>query len=478
MKPLLATSESTLALLSLEDDAPGVLGERLRGAPTPLWPQVRMFFSVAFAQNELGSESVSPSQSVWAYRRRILRSLVPTKSDASSARGHSEVAFVVGGTTTYRDGDLERNWLVGDLADHELARSVILQWRPLSSARPSASRTYSLDAFAARKELTAFLHPLGENHRRAIRRLIAEYARLLPLPLSAQQLERVTASTIAQEQIRVSTDRGFRRILDRVQPRVVLMEDASYTYRASLTHELKRRGIHVAEPQHGWIGPSHAAYNFGKAMFEDEMRSTLPDSLLTFGSFWSEGIRHPADLVAMGKPHLAMYLSRAVPVEERPRTVLVASSVSAVDEACDFVLALRDALPKTWLVKFRPHPSERATHEERYQRLGGAAGIEFDVEPDAYKSLSKVRAVVGVASTVLYEAAALGCAVYVRDSPFRDYYVGNIFGPAHTGVEGAHEIAEGVAGGNAVRNPLVPPDKLWAPNPMENYERWLSGVLS
>lgn len=475
---LLTTSEGTLALLSLEDDAPGVLAERLPAAPTPLWAQVRMFFSVALAQNELGSESVSPSQSAWAYRRRILRSLLPSKSDASSAQGGSEIAFIVGGTTTYLNEKRERNWLVGDFADYEAERSTILQWRPLSNVQPSFTRTFSLDALAARTELNAYLRPLGDEYRAAIRRLIAEYSRLLPLPLNEEQFEHVVSSTIAQERIRVSTDRAFKRILDRVQPRVVLMEDASYSYRASLTHELKQRGIHVAEPQHGWIGPSHAAYNFGKAMHEAEMCSTLPDTLLNFGSFWSEGIRHPADLVAVGKPHLAAYANKAQPVKERPKTVLVASSVSAAKEACDFVLALREALPPAWVVKFRPHPSERATHDVRYQRLLDVDGIEFDLEADAYASLSKVRAVAGVASTVLYEAAALGCAVYVRDSPFRDYYVGKIFGPSYTGIEGAREIAKSVIDGVGAREPLVAHDELWAPNPMQNYTRWLNGVLS
>lgn len=474
---MLATNEGTLALLSIEDDSPGVLGEHLPGAPTPLWPQVRMFFSVAFAATEFQSESVSPNESAWAYRKRILRSLLPSGSDASAVPGRSDVVFVVGGTTTYLEDGVERNWLVGDFADLEPERSTVLQWRP-AAARPALRRTFSLDPLAARSELHAFLHPLPEEHQAAVRRLIAEYARLLPLPLTPEQVEQVTNSTLAQERVRAFTDRAFTRILDRVQPRVVLMEDASYTYRASLTHELKRRGIHVAEPQHGWIGPSHAAYNFGKAMREDEMRTTLPDTLLTFGSFWSDGIRHPANLVAVGKPHLAGYVGKAPKVEERPRTVLVASSVSAVDEACDFVLALRAALPASWSVKFRPHPSERATHDVRYRRLLGVPGVEFDLELDAYRSLSEVRAVAGVASTVLYEAAALGCAIYVRDSPYRDYYVGEIFGPTYTGVEGARAVAQSVINGDAARVPLVPRNEMWAQNPVNSYSRWLASVLN
>lgn len=476
---MLATTEGTLALIAFEDDAPSAIYEHLPGSPTPLWPEVRMAFSIAFAETEHRTDITVPTAPALRNRKRYLRSLLPFSSDATVARERADVCFIVDGGTAYFDGTSTANWLIDDFAAAEAGRSMVLQWLPLGRGRPAFARTRSLDPLEARAELRAnYLRPIREEQVEAVRRLVTEYSRLLPLPVTPHQLERVVEGAISQERIRCGRAVAFSRVLDRIQPRVVLMQSASYAGWSPFMHELKQRGIHVAEPQHGWIGPSHAAYNFGKAMYEGGLRSTLPDTLLTFGSFWSDSIRHPANLVAVGKPHLAEYAGKASKFDERPRTLLVASSVSAVDEACEFVLALRDALPPTWGVKFRPHPSERATCDERYSRLAGVAGVEFDLELDAYASLSQARAVAGVASTVLYEAAALGCAVYVRDSPYRDYYVGEIFGPAYSGAEGARALAESVVNGEAAREPLVSHNELWAPNPIENYSRWLSGVLN
>src|SRR5690606_30011352 len=140
-------------------------------------------------------------------------------------------------------------------------------------------------------------------------------------------------------------------------------------------------------------------------------------TVLTFGSFWSDGIRHPAEIVVVGKPHLEEQAILTPAPEERPRTVLVVSSVADVESTTEFVLALVAGLPEGWGVKFRPHPSERADYRERYQQLA-KANVAFDLEPDVYVSMAGARAVVGVASTVLFEAVAMGCDVYVRRSPY------------------------------------------------------------
>jgi hypothetical protein len=259
-------------------------------------------------------------------------------------------------------------------------------------------------------------------------------------------------------------------MLDRVRPSTVVMEDASYGERGSLIAAMKTRGIRVAEPQHGWIGPSHAAYNFGAVMSRPGMAAQLPDELLTFGAFWSEGLSHPAVITAIGKPHLEQAASRAIPFADRPRTFLVASSVAAPAESAAFGLRLRDALPG-WTVLFRPHPSERTTFGTRYPTLVDADNVKVDMRGDVYETLAEVRAVAGTASTVLFEAARFDVHVFVRRSPFTDYYVGDVFGSPLNDDE-APSIIAGRVESHPAGSLAVAPEALWARNPSDAFRLW------
>jgi hypothetical protein len=434
-----------------------------------------MLFSVALAEVELQSTAVSTGMSTWQVRRRLIKAHLPSRWDATGFALQRDVCFLVGGITVHEVDGRERNWLVDDFARVTSGRSVVMQWRPHGSRRPAFSPTRSLDAMVARSDLRARLRPPTDVQTSAVRRLVTEYARQLEHGLSEAQLEGIVLQALSLERIRRPIDEAFASVLDRVRPRVVIMEDASYGARASLIRMMKERGVHVAEPQHGWIGPSHAAYNFGSTMREEEMRATLPDTVLTFGSFWSEGVRHPADLVAIGKPHLEAQAELAPAIELRPRNVLVISSVADVEGTSDFVLALREGLPDGWTVRFRPHPSERSAYRKRYPRLA-APGVEFDLEGDVYRSMAEARAVVGAASTVLFEAVAMGCPVYVQQSQYFDYYVGDTFGSAFDGAAGAHAIADEITAGAALGPLRIGRDAMWAAQPRSAFARWLHGV--
>jgi hypothetical protein len=209
-------------------------------------------------------------------------------------------------------------------------------------------------------------------------------------------------------------------------------------------------------------------------MRSPELFATLPDELLTFGEFWSSSIEHPARVVAIGKPHMDTMRHDLIAFGERPRTVLIASSVSEPDAMSSFVIAVRDALPSEWTIVFRPHPSERSTQHERYARLVSASRIEFDSQTDVYESLKTCRAVIGVASTVLYEALAMGCHVFVRDSPYADFYLDDVFGtplrdPASLASMAQtlmHDVAPDCGEGQV--------DRFWKRNAVENFAQHLA----
>ncbi len=474
---MLETSVSVQRLLHIEDSDPEVLHESVRDGDLPLWPRVRMFFAQSLAAAELGENAVATTANPWSVRRRLVRALLPSRWDARGLRTRRDLLAVVGGGTVRTIDSHEDNWLVGDYLRAAPERAALLQWRALPGAggAPSFRPSRSLDPLDARVDFRARRHALSSSQVARIDGLLDSYAELFRGVLDPGQLDAVKHSAQRFELLRPLVADEFARILDRVQPRTVLMEDASYGHRGALIAQMKERGIHVAEPQHGWIGPSHAAYNFGAAMFVDDMRAQLPDELLTFGDFWSQGIRVPYRTTAVGKPHLEHAATAAPAPDERARVVLVVSSIADPEGTERFVLELDAALPDEWTVAFRPHPSERAVLDRRYPRIASSRSVTIDAESDVYVSLAAARAVVGTASTVLYEAVPFGTTVFVRESAHTAYYAGTLFGDVIDDADGPEVIARTLT---TTSTPTVSKEitALWAPEAATRVRRWVSSV--
>lgn len=468
---VLKTARGTSALLALEDEGPSVLFEKVPGASVPLWPTVRTDFMVALQNHDFGSLSVAarPASRVRSWTR-LGRSLFPSRADARNLRGRSDMLFLVSGVTTYEDDARLRNWLVGDFADLLPDRSAIAQWNGLGRLAPAFPRTRSLDPLVARASVDARLGRSSVDDD-GILRLVREFAARLDERITPQQTEAIARSAAYSASVAPFLESQFARFLDRVEPRTVVMEDASYGSRAGLIALMKRRGIRLAEPQHGWIGPTHAAYNFGAAMRTPVMLATLPDELLTFGSYWGEGIRHPASISVIGKPYLERRAVQAPDWDARPHEVLFVSSVTDPDETTRFAFALASALPPGALVRFRPHPSERAAVRSTYSSMLASPRIELDEVSDLYDSLARSRAVVGVASTVLFEALAMGCRVLALESAFTDYYVGDIFGAPVRGPQDAARVADALLGRTPEGSAELL-EALWRSGARDNFATW------
>jgi hypothetical protein len=308
-----------------------------------------------------------------------------------------------------------------------------------------------------------------------IRQLVAEFARLLGGGIRDDQIEAITASAIYAARVSVVFDREFDAVLDQLRPEVVLFDSPVDGGWGATIAAIKKRGILVAEPQHGWIGPGHGAYNFGAAMRRPELSVEIPDELLTFGRFWSESVRYAGTVTTIGKPHFERAIEAAPALDERPQEILVVSSVGEPERASDFVLALAEAVPPAWTVQFRPHPSERATQAERYPRLVRTRNVTIDERPDVYESLAASRIVVGVASTVLFEAAGMGCRVFVRDTPYVPYIVGDLFGAPLHGQDGIARVVEAARfGGFGPDDVAADSTALWEPDALANFRLWVA----
>jgi len=484
---MMKMSESVAALIALENAAPDALFETLPGTDIQLWPLLRWPVARSLAEVELHTAAVRRKVSRFHTVARAASRIAPNRRASRRMRTQRDVLFVVNGGrfTTSQEGRV--NPLVDGFAGAVGAEGFVLQDAPIGAfaprtERPALASTFTFDDVAVEVEALAKFSPLDDAQLSFLHSYVAKiYAEL-----DASVPQKRQSETERQLRVRVARARHtvprFERIIDRVQPRLAVIETGAYGDRSPLIQALKARGTIVAEYQHGWIGASHAAYNAGAAMKEPVLARCLPDDLLTFGEFWSASVQFPGNTVAIGKPHLEAVASRASADSTKSTTVIVVSSVVERDEMTRFTLTLRDLLPKEWTVLYRPHPSERATVDLLYPELDSAPGVGFDMERDVYDSVARASAIFGLASTVLYEAIALGCRVYVKDSPLAALYVDStIFGDPIRNDAELEEVVRELNTESATRlsaSRLALIDSVWKPHAIENFHAYVSDRLS
>lgn len=464
------TSDAVRAVLALEDDAPDALLEVLPGTTVPFWAQVRVQITWVLSAQQTGSVAVESKStwSRWGELRRVAKGYWPSRWDAVRRARPHDVCFYVSGVTLSAEEGRARNWLVDDFAE-ATDDAVVVQARPLPSliGAPVFRPTLSMESATARSRWRARGKALTPGYAAGMHALLADFARRLGQPADA--FASLGNRVLASERLRPFQQDELQRLIDRTQPKILFYDNGSYTYNCEPIGLMKDAGVYVVEPQHGWVGPSHPAYNFGKLFERPELRRGLPDEVLTFGSFWTDGIRHPGRVTSIGKPHLER--QAALAPHKRPQQILVVSSRTDPPATDAFVMQLRAGLPESWSIVFRPHPGEREQTAERYPRLFAADGVSVDVEPDVYESLKRSRVVLGEASTVLFEARAFGCHVIARDSAFAENVIGSAFGDrvesaAHAVVRLEQLIAD-------IELPSSDA-AIWAPRAVDSYRSWLA----
>lgn len=468
------TSPAVRAILDLEDNSPDSLLEILPGATVPFWAQVRVQIAWALSAEQTGSVEVAHASTWtrWEEARRVARGYLPSRWDAVRRASRHDVLFYVSGVTLSAEGERARNWLVDDFAE-ATDQAVVVQHRPLPSpvGRPLYVPTSSMEAATARSRWRARGKPFIPGFVQGMNELLDEFARLLDRP--PQAFRAIGNGVLRAERTRHYQLDEVRRMIDRISPKVVFFDNGSYSYNGEQLGLMKDSGAYVVEPQHGWIGPSHPAYNFGRVFDNPALARALPDEVITFGDFWSESIRHPGQVTTIGKPHLERRAAAASPT--RPMRILVVSSRTEPAHTDAFVVGLRAALSNDWVIAFRPHPGERVETLDRYPRLSADPGVEIDTAPDVYESLANSRVVVGEASTVLFEARAFGCVVIARESAFAQNVIGDSFGKMVDGVE------EAAARVNSLDPHMKagehPEARIWAPESIERYRRWLAARM-
>lgn len=421
------TAPITLArLLEIEND-PALLGYRCERSGLVLWPQVRTVFLRMAMSDMLYGTPLDGSVSKGVPMKRTLatfaRSALHNAGHALAGRDRAEVCIF----SSAIGHQLVDGRHLNRLSDH------------FALAQPGATLTvedhFHWRWYAPRHHERVMFHPplqarnavqarlaVRDSHRRQARALVALVAgrgeRLLswrPGPAREQALVDMLARKAAGLPAQLS---NYRALLQRVNPKVVLMIGATYGPSAALVQAAHGLGIATAEYQHGTIAPGHDGYNFAPAILDNaDYRATLPRHFLSYGPWWHGKVNAPLSMTAVGNPHRAFRVAQAAAPAGGKADLLILADGTEFSIYVELARKLAPQAGRQGLrVVIRPHPLERAEVERRH----GACidgGIFIDQNDDLYTSLAGAHAVVSELSTGMFEAVGLVDKLFMWDTP-------------------------------------------------------------
>ncbi len=338
-------------------------------------------------------------------------------------RDPAPILVFCSGVGNYRDGAVYVNRLADHFAECRPEDTTLIEDsdnlhfpRPRRFARIAYHDGILIRAFAQGK-----LVPAPRRDREVADELVARLGRLLGRHLPASFLETVRARLLKSAAQAPAWRSEYGALFDRLQPRVVLIEDGCYGLRSHIIRWARERGIATAEYQHGFIGPTHEAYNYGPGLAAGPYGANFPDYLLTYGRYWGDQTNVPSRRVVVGNPHLSE-ATRGVVRRDQQAAILFVSASIDIDLYRRFLAGLAGRLPAGVRLRFRPHPRERDTLDS-YGDLFDRHGIEVDREPLAYQSVADADVIIGDVSTLLYEALVFDKPILLLDHPESRKYI-------------------------------------------------------
>jgi hypothetical protein len=213
----------------------------------------------------------------------------------------------------------------------------------------------------------------------------------------------------------------YQTLLAKLQPTLLIKEEACYGHSAVINHTAREMGIYVGEYQHGAINAGHDAYNHGARLTTDsDYQSLLPNALLSYGEWWHQYINLPVEKTAIGNPHRSERLAETSAGQVHKNEILVLGDGIETAMYLELATFLSNNLP-AFKVVFRPHPLERQKLNEILSSTSPDK-LTIDSRLDIYDSFRNAHVVINEVSTGLFEAVGLVDRVLIWDTPKSNFY--------------------------------------------------------
>ncbi len=345
---------------------------------------------------------------------------------------------------------------------------------------PRKVKSYSLDLFLISRKIYSKFSKIDEKDKENIKSFI--YYLSLHLNDFSFYLDENLKNKIKKQLFDIGkrlyiNKLFYQHFLRKFNPKILIIEDAHYGGYTDLVYYAKSYGSIVIEPQHGYVGKDHIAYNFNYKLFE-YIKEYLPDYFLTFGKFWSDNIRTPSEKVEIGFPYLEEKVNMARQLKNQEirdkRNILIISGGSFPEEYNNLIKNLYNLLDKNrFKIIFRPHPSERIALNKRYKDII-SMGVEIDLD-NLYTSLMKYDIVLSFEkSTVLYEALAFGAKVVLIKHPNYNFLdsSNNVFLES----EYNFDIILDIIKDDIITYSIDSINYIWQPNSLSNYKNFIKSL--
>ena len=384
-----------------------------------LWPMVRhQIINKAFYEKIGIAYPFDPFKINYAHAFYYLKT---TRKDRSSKAGQSDFAFFGSDVANIKTKQGYFNRLSEYFASEYAGQSILIeQSLNFSYKRPRTYKNIFVhDDILLKSRLIGYFSKLDKNDLK----IIHDFVLFLKNNFLWDFEKNEFWTNIKTVLIRLCKEYKvkylfYERLLGKVKPVIVFLEDACYGYsNLALCVACKNREIKLIEYQHGLISLNHSAYNYHNDLPVEYLKY-LPDYFLSYGNYWSENCRIPIPVVNIGNPYLTQKASET-DLSKKENQLLFASGGIEPEMCVKNLLYLnKKLLTKGYRVIFRPHPSEIHKLDNVYKPLRDN-GIAIDLGV-LHESLAKSKYVLGNFSTVLFESIAFKCTPITLKTPVTD----------------------------------------------------------
>jgi hypothetical protein len=210
----------------------------------------------------------------------------------------------------------------------------------------------------------------------------------------------------------------YKKLLDRVRPRVVFVASVNYYERIAI-EVCKNLGIPVVELQHGVIGPFDLCYVYPR---QAPLRC-FPDYLFVYGTYWKNCLDFPLPaerIIPIGNPYLEARLKEHRHLRKTDQVVVI--SQPPVGAALSrFAVQLKARPDFTWPIVYRMHPYEKDWRTHYPWLRDSGITVSESRDGDIHSLLAGSRMQIGVYSAAIMEGLAFGLSTYLVNLPGVEY---------------------------------------------------------
>jgi len=206
----------------------------------------------------------------------------------------------------------------------------------------------------------------------------------------------------------------FKRLLKRVQPKLVILVISYTPLTEALCEASKKMNIPVVELQHGVLNPYHFGYSFPG---QQRKKRSFVDYFFAFGNFWRDSIEFPVEkerIFSVGYPYLEKELAKYKNVPKKDQILFISPGYPLSKALTKFAVEFSEKTHQNNTIIYKLHPGEYHQWKNNYPWLVNSNIHVIDKEDISLHQLfaeSKIQ--IGISSTAIYEGLSFRLKTYI-----------------------------------------------------------------